>query len=983
MCVKDMPSVVARGCPCVDEPATVLMDLVLNDVAAADDRIEAAYAIVELGERASGKKGEEHPSLADEEDLDAVVEETEQYHQVPRSPECLRPLPPPKAVHVRGAVMPTRPVGTPVQKLTVKRRHNDDDDDCDEAAIGGGIKAKLARMLIQRKFSNEGGAEKSNQNDGIDICRAENVYGNDSVEEPNGRFVRTSAPVVGRPVSVILHTQSVPAACPENPPEYLEVKTEQSISVEEINRLRSSLREHLVNEQVTSLDDSHYRNLSQEPSSKLKVFGSKSYAALKDYEMCSSEDSSKDVTASSSLYCPPEHVLTSGKDVTIVKPEAESPLARHCFLPRSAHYSNSMAGISELLQYYMLPVMKSSPNSVNTEFGGVQPAVLRSNIDALKRLEQLSLGRGFCSKPVPKGNPVVPEARNSLWNVDGYSQLYGALNDFRGHRNGMSYSSASEATYPLSSSVESLSLKNLSAIQRDSPQLSKNHKKHQYVNSDSMAYESKKPTTIKDGLASCTVQKFESKVASLRRKPLAVLQAQEMINGGQFGSLATIRNLYNRMKSRNVDSSAYNHQNIQHGKLPTQTGHRSLVGFEEQEQVLPLDLSSCHRRMSHRPAKLKVKTELCPTYPPSVQKPAELCTKEDLKATVESCAKSFDVLPPVKPEAAVRPGQDSASTRLPAEDGDKHFNGSSTHSVPNSHLPPKKRKFRQTSQNCDFSESKTSPSVKSALTHEVTSHEPKSSQTPVKSHSDKTLETVQGRKSSESDTKVLPDLTADEENMLSAVTVRDEDGDLLLHIAVAQGSVDIVQKLLPVMSKVGVSVDSCNNNRQTALHLAVISNQVQMVDLLLKASASANVCDRKGNTVVHLAIKYKALPCLKKILQSSRIPLNLDARNYEGLTALHIGVQLSQPDAVQALLIGGANPNTIDGTNGRTPLFNAVEANDFTIASTLVQHGSDPFMASYSGCTPLQIAAGKSLREMIGVLEKSGKEWSRRIQECI
>lgn len=69
---------------------------------------------------------------------------------------------------------------------------------------------------------------------------------------------------------------------------------------------------------------------------------------------------------------------------------------------------------------------------------------------------------------------------------------------------------------------------------------------------------------------------------------------------------------------------------------------------------------------------------------------------------------------------------------------------------------------------------------------------------------------------------------------------------------------------------------------QTALHLAVISNQVQMVDLLLKASASANVCDRKGNTVVHLAVRYKALPCLKKILQSSRIPLSLDARNYEG-----------------------------------------------------------------------------------------------------
>ena len=207
MCLKDMPSAVARGCPGVDEPATGLVtDRVLDGVAAAaDDRIEAAYAIVELGERASGKKkkkGAELPSLLadEEEDLDGVVEETEQYHQVPRSPECLRPLAPTRTVHVRGAVMPTRTVGTPVKKLTQKRRHNNDDDnddyDDDEAVSGGGIKAKLARMLIQRKFSNEGLAERSNQNVETVLSRTENVDTNDSDEEgPKGRFVRTAAPI--------------------------------------------------------------------------------------------------------------------------------------------------------------------------------------------------------------------------------------------------------------------------------------------------------------------------------------------------------------------------------------------------------------------------------------------------------------------------------------------------------------------------------------------------------------------------------------------------------------------------------------------------------------------------------------------------------------------------------------------------------------------------------------------------------------------
>lgn len=181
------------------------------------------------------------------------------------------------------------------------------------------------------------------------------------------------------------------------------------------------------------------------------------------------------------------------------------------------------------------------------------------------------------------------------------------------------------------------------------------------------------------------------------------------------------------------------------------------------------------------------------------------------------------------------------------------------------------------------------------------------------------------------------------------------------------------------MSQVGVSVDSCNNSRQTALLLAVISNQPQMVELLLNASASANVCDRKGNTAIHLAVKYKTLLCLETILSNSQIQLDLDARNYEGLTALHIGVQLSQTDAVKALLIGGADPNTADGTNGRTPLFNAVETDDYAIASTLLLYGSDPCIASYSGCTPLQIASAKSLRNMTSILERSGREWTERV----
>lgn len=74
----------------------------------------------------------------------------------------------------------------------------------------------------------------------------------------------------------------------------------------------------------------------------------------------------------------------------------------------------------------------------------------------------------------------------------------------------------------------------------------------------------------------------------------------------------------------------------------------------------------------------------------------------------------------------------------------------------------------------------------------------------------------------------------------------------------------------------------CSSVVQTALHLAVITNQPHMVEILLKASASASVCDRKGNTAVHLAIKYRTPACLESILINCRIQLDLDAKNYEG-----------------------------------------------------------------------------------------------------
>lgn len=51
----------------------------------------------------------------------------------------------------------------------------------------------------------------------------------------------------------------------------------------------------------------------------------------------------------------------------------------------------------------------------------------------------------------------------------------------------------------------------------------------------------------------------------------------------------------------------------------------------------------------------------------------------------------------------------------------------------------------------------------------------------------------------------------------------------------------------------GASIDSCDYDKRTALHLAASEGYVPMVELLLKRGATVNAVDRWGDTVHSLA----------------------------------------------------------------------------------------------------------------------------------
>ncbi|XP_012737414.2 B-cell lymphoma 3 protein homolog [Fundulus heteroclitus] len=211
---------------------------------------------------------------------------------------------------------------------------------------------------------------------------------------------------------------------------------------------------------------------------------------------------------------------------------------------------------------------------------------------------------------------------------------------------------------------------------------------------------------------------------------------------------------------------------------------------------------------------------------------------------------------------------------------------------------------------------------------------------------------------------------------ISLATRQDEDGDTPLHIAVVQGELPIVHRLIQLLRLARRSLDIYNNLRQTPLHLAVITKQANMVEVLLGAGADPAVLDRHGQTALHLCCEYQQLDCLSVLLSLSSSSLCLEIRNFEGLSPLHLAVLQGHQDLSKMLLDAGADINAMDIKSGQSPLMHAVESNNADMVHFLIENGCDVNSQSYSGNTALHISCGRGQVDTVRLLLKSGADSS-------
>ncbi|XP_040896288.1 CARD- and ANK-domain containing inflammasome adapter protein [Toxotes jaculatrix] len=185
-----------------------------------------------------------------------------------------------------------------------------------------------------------------------------------------------------------------------------------------------------------------------------------------------------------------------------------------------------------------------------------------------------------------------------------------------------------------------------------------------------------------------------------------------------------------------------------------------------------------------------------------------------------------------------------------------------------------------------------------------------------------------------------------------------------LHLAVHSGSVPIVQTLL----ERGLDPNIPGPKAQTPLHLAAQRKRSDLVGLLLKAGAQVNAVAQDGLTPLHLASQQGHADTVIQLLRGKADP---GLKDRVGRTALHWAASSQGESSVVDLLLSAkANPTTTDNEK-KTALHLAAMEGKLDAVTSLLSHKAKGGAKDMDGNTPLHYAAAGGHAGVVSALLKS------------
>lgn len=190
----------------------------------------------------------------------------------------------------------------------------------------------------------------------------------------------------------------------------------------------------------------------------------------------------------------------------------------------------------------------------------------------------------------------------------------------------------------------------------------------------------------------------------------------------------------------------------------------------------------------------------------------------------------------------------------------------------------------------------------------------------------------------------------------------DRHGQNILHYAVRQGNLEMIEYLLNTFTQINVNV--CDSEWCSPLHLGVLTENFGIVKFLIDKGASVNSCNASRQTPLHYAAKLGNAIIVSYLLEMGA---NINMFDMEDRSPLTLAVLHEHEDVAKILIRKGARLNN-EEMYGFTVLYHAVLNNLYNTTKDLLEAGAKIVQSHFL----LHIAIRHNNFEIVKLLHKGG-----------
>jgi ankyrin repeat protein len=187
--------------------------------------------------------------------------------------------------------------------------------------------------------------------------------------------------------------------------------------------------------------------------------------------------------------------------------------------------------------------------------------------------------------------------------------------------------------------------------------------------------------------------------------------------------------------------------------------------------------------------------------------------------------------------------------------------------------------------------------------------------------------------------------------------IADKKGYTPLHYAAFNAKEIEIETISLILENQHVDINHINKGGETDLHYAIKASNAEMARCLLEKGADPTIRNTEGNNSFQLAALFLTDTHVLGLMLGNEKKIEIDERDKQGRTALHLAIATSNVTAARFLLSNGANPNVAD-EDGLTALHRAAKyVKDMDIVELLLNHKDiDVHYLDYQGNNALYYA---------------------------